>query len=176
MRALFIAIPMLVGCSGDMFTFVLVDGGSDLDANVSDAPDVEVNDASRSDIEVVDASDAGALDVKDAIAPDSNPCPFSGPNECGAVIGAYCSSYAACCAQFPGQGACASWGASSMACKTHWNGSGFDCGSQKYSPNICTQGSACKNEITSGSCSSLFSSVSPASANFSSCPTFWSQF
>jgi len=167
-----------VACGGDTFTIVFAEGGPDpADAGAIDAAAHEEAEASRSD---VDASEASTLDaspdVKDAIAPDSNPCTYNGPSECGAAVGAYCTTYQTCCGQFPGQGACASWGASSQLCKTHWNGSGFDCGSQKFSPNVCTQATACKNEITSGSCSSIFSSSGPASSNFPSCPAFWSQF
>lgn len=174
---LLIAVPMLVGCGADTFTFVFIEGGSDFDANVNDAPDAgEVIEASRTDVESSDALEASSFDAKDSSAPDSNMCPLSGPSECGAVIDAYCVHYASCCSQFPGQGSCASWGASSMLCKSHWSGAGFDCGSQKYSPNVCASSLACKNEIVSASCSSLFSSISPASANFSSCPAFWSQF
>lgn len=169
-----------IACSGDTFTSLsLFEGGVEVDAGELDSPA-----EARPDVFEVDAGkDApadtisdGSIDVLVDAGADTNACPYSGPSECSGAVDAYCTHYASCCSQFPGNGACSSWGASFALCKSHWTGNGFDCGSQKYSPNVCTQNTACKNEIVSCSCSTIFQSVNPASALFPNCPGFWSQF
>jgi len=165
-------------CGADTFTFVFIEGGTEADGGI--ALEASIDGASQDggveDGGRVEAADDASIEASVDAKPDVNMCPYSGSSECGTVIGAYCSSYAACCAQFPGMGACASWGSQANACNSHWTSSGFDCSSGKYSVSICTNGTACKNDITSVSCSAIFQSANPASQNFSTCPAFWSQF
>lgn len=157
----------LLGCSGDVFTGLPDIGKFDPDA---DPPPSEASalDSGR------DAPSSDADAVSDDAQADTMMCPYQGAKTCSDVIAAYCTHYASCCAQQPGNGFCFSWGSDKTMCTQHFAQNGMDCQSGKYQKCVGNSGLACATDIQGASCTAIFQSSGPSS--FPSCPAFWGQF
>src|SRR5882672_7289502 len=168
-----LAATQLLGCGGDSFSFIYVEGGPDAalaDDSSSDSP---------SESEPLDAGSLDALDsaLDSDSSADSGVCVQSGSTACTSVIDAYCTRLKACC-----NGACSySWANNGGSdCRMYWEGSVGQMDCTKYgNEKVCSEGS-CIADMQGASCSVIIcNSQMPCSPLpkpmlvSNSCTTFW---